>query len=118
MDSRTSPGVETLGHHDAVLGALRAAGFSVALAAHAFSLLDSYIYGFVLQELALPFDGPDEAEETAEALLEQMPADELPHLTELASAHVLQPGYDYGEEFGWGLELILDGLARAADGEG
>ena len=26
----------------------------------------------------------------------------------------MQPGYDFGLEFGYGLDLILDGLARAA----
>ena len=38
----------------------------------------------------------------------------LPHLTELAVQHVLQPGYDYGDEFQFGLDLILDGLQRTA----
>src|SRR6266571_1930157 len=50
MESRRSPGPATLGHHDAVLGCLRAAGFSVEMTAHAYSVLDSYIYGFALQE--------------------------------------------------------------------
>lgn len=52
MDSRTSPGPETLRHHDAVIGSLRAGGFSIAGTVHAFSVLDSYVYGFVLQELS------------------------------------------------------------------
>ncbi len=54
MESRTTPGPATLRHHDAVLGILRAAGFSIVLAAQASSVLDSYIYGFVLQERNLP----------------------------------------------------------------
>ena len=37
---------------------------------------------------------------------------EYPHLTEIAVEHVLQPGYDYGDEFEFGLDLILDGLER------
>ena len=41
--------------------------------------------------------------------------EEYPHLTELTVEHVLQPGYDYGGEFGFGLDLILDGLERARD---
>ena len=41
--------------------------------------------------------------------------DEYPHLTELTLEHVLQPGYDYGNEFEFGLDLILDGLERARD---
>jgi AcrR family transcriptional regulator len=113
MESRSSPGPATLRHHDAVIGALRAGGFSVALAAHAFSLLDSYTYGFALQESSLPFDTGEETADLAEAILAQMPADQYPHLTELTVEHVLQPGYDYGDEFAFGLDLILDGLERA-----
>jgi AcrR family transcriptional regulator len=113
MDSRTSPGPATLRHHDAVLGSLRGVGFSVAMAAHAFSALDSYTYGFVLQETSLPIDSPEQTEEVASAMLARFPADEYPHLAELTLEHVLQPGYDYGEEFTFGLDLILDGLERA-----
>ncbi|MFG1782064.1 TetR/AcrR family transcriptional regulator C-terminal domain-containing protein [Rhodococcus oryzae] len=114
LDSRSSPGPATLRHHDAVLGSLRAGGFSVPMAAHAFAVLDSYIYGFALQEAALPFEGPQETEDLAQAILEGMPADEFPHLTELAVEHVLQPGYEFGNEFEFGLDLILDGLERAS----
>jgi AcrR family transcriptional regulator len=113
MESRTSPGPATLRHHDAVLGSLRGAGFSVEMAAHAYSVLDSYIYGFALQEASLPFDTAEETAEVAQMILEQMPPEAYPHLTELAVEHVLQPGYDYGNEFDFGLDLILDGLERA-----
>jgi AcrR family transcriptional regulator len=112
MESRTSPGPATLRHHDAVIGCLREAGFSVELAAHAFSALDSYIYGFALQERSLPFHTPEETSELAKAILEQFPADEYPHLAELTIDHVLQPGYDYGNEYEFGLDLILDGLEK------
>src|SRR3954469_6942011 len=40
MESRRSPGPATLRHHDAVLGVLRAGGLPVALAGHAFAVLD------------------------------------------------------------------------------
>jgi AcrR family transcriptional regulator len=113
MESRSTPGPATLRHHDAVLGILRTAGFSVELAAYAFSLLDSYIYGFALQEANLPFDTPEETAEVAQAIMADFPADEYPHLTEMTIEHVLQPGYDYGNEFLFGLDLILDGLDRA-----
>src|SRR6202022_4533451 len=46
MESRATPGPATLRHHDAVLGSLRTAGFSADLGAHAYSILDGYIYGF------------------------------------------------------------------------
>ena len=112
-ESRSSPGPATLRHHDAVIGCLREAGFSVELTAHAFSALDSYIYGFALQERSLPFDTPEETRELAQAILAQFPVDEYPHLAELTFEHVLRPGYDYGNEFEFGLDLILDGLERA-----
>ncbi|SFL59920.1 TetR/AcrR family transcriptional regulator [Streptomyces pini] len=110
MDSRSRPGPATLRHHDAVIGALRAGGFSVRMAAHAVSLIDSYLYGFVLQELSLPFTGTAEQDEVTGAILREMPADAYPHLAELAAEHVLKPGYDYAGEFDFGLALILDGL--------
>jgi AcrR family transcriptional regulator len=113
MESRTSPGPATLRHHDAVLGILRGAGFSIELAAHAFSALDSYIYGFAVQEASLPFDTAEETAEVAQAILRQLPADQYPHLAELTVEHVLQPGYDYANEFEFGLDLVLDGLERA-----
>jgi AcrR family transcriptional regulator len=113
MESRTSPGPATLRHHDAVIGCLREAGFSVELAAHAFSVLDSYIYGFALQERSLPFRTPEETSALAQAILARFPVDEYPHLAELTVQHVLQPGYDYGNEYEFGLDLILDGLDRS-----
>jgi Tetracyclin repressor-like, C-terminal domain len=113
MESRATPGPANLRHHDAVLGILRNAGFSVELAAHAYSPLDAYIYGFALQETSLPFSAPEETAEVAEAIMAEFPADQYPHLTEIATDHVLQPGYDYGNEYRFGLELILDGLHRA-----
>ena len=113
MESRRTPGPANIRHHDAVLGVLRNAGFPVELAAHAYSLLDSYIYGFALQEASLPFHTPEETAEVAKEIMSVFPADDYPHLAEIATEHVLQPGYDYGDEFLYGLDLILDGLARA-----
>jgi AcrR family transcriptional regulator len=113
MESRSTPGPANLRHHDAVLGILRNAGFSVELAAHAYSLLDAYVYGFALQETSLPFSTPEETAEVAQTIVDGFPTDAYPHLTELAVEHVLQPGYDYGDEHRFGLDLILDGLDRA-----
>ncbi len=119
VESRSAPGPATLAHHNAVLGCLRASGFSVAAAAHAYSFLDSYLYGFVLQELSLPFATAEEAASVAEGLLAQMPIGQYPYLTEMALEHVLKPGYNYAEEFGIGLGLVLDALGRLrAGGEG
>jgi AcrR family transcriptional regulator len=118
MESRTTPGPATLRHHDAVIGCLRGAGFAIDLVAHAFSVLDSYIYGFALQERSLPFHTPEESSRLAQAMLAQFPTDEYPHLTELTIQHVLQPGYAYADEYEYGLDLILDGLERAFEGSG
>ena len=115
MSSRTSPGPATLRHHDAVIGSLREGGFSVEIAAHAFSVLDSYIYGFALQEATLPFDTEEETAEVAKMIFDQLVPVEYPYLTELTVEHVLKPGYDYGDEFEFGLKLILEGLERAGD---
>ena len=118
MESRTSPGPATLRHHDAVLGCLRRGGFSLELTAHAYSLLDSYIYGFALQEAGLPFGTGEEAARVAEEISAQFASGEYPYLTEIAMAHVVQPGYDYADEFETGLELILDSLQAASQREG
>jgi AcrR family transcriptional regulator len=112
MESRRTPGPATLGHHDAVIGCLREAGFSIAMAAHAYSLLDSYIYGFALEQASLPFKTVEETVEVAESIFQQFPADAYPHLAELTIQHVLRPGYNHADEFEFGLDLILDGLER------
>jgi hypothetical protein len=52
----------------------------------------------------------------ADTILGQLPADELPYFTEIAVEHALKPGYDFGNEFEFGLDLILDGLDRALAG--
>ena len=112
MESRRTPGPANLRHHDAVIGRLRAAGFDVEMAAHAYSLLDSYIYGFALTKINLPFETAEDVGEVAQTMLEPFPANEYPNLLEFLNEHVLRPGYDYGDEFDYGLELILDGLER------
>ena len=118
MESRKNPGPATLRHHDAVLGALRGAGFSVAMTAHAYALLDSFIYGFALQEASLPFDGPESAADVADPMMRQFPAGAYPHLVEMATEYILQPGYDFADEFEYGLNVILDALTRSIPEEG
>lgn len=112
LESRTTPGPATLRHHNAVLGILRGAGFSVPMAAHAYALLDSYVYGFALQETTLPFDGPQSVTDVVEPMTQQDFADAYPHLVEMATEHILKPGYDFGDEFDFGLDVILDALTQ------
>jgi len=114
MESRTRPGPATLQHHNAVIATLRTAGFSQELTAHAYALLDSYTYGFALQEATLPFEGADTVADVAEPIIERMITDEYPDLVEMATEYYLQPGYDFGNEFEWGLDLILDALSGRA----
>jgi AcrR family transcriptional regulator len=110
MESRPRPGPANLRHHDAVIGSLRAGGFDIAMAAHAYSLLDSYIYGFALTKMNLPFETPEDVADVARSMLEPYPPDEYPHMIEILTDHVMKPGYDYGDEFEYGLDLIINGL--------
>jgi AcrR family transcriptional regulator len=115
IESRRSPGPATLGQHDAVIGCLRAAGFSVAQAAHAFSVLDAYTYGFVLTEVNLPFEPGESTEDFVDALGGVL--DAYPHLAEMVAEQVSGRDYAYADEFDYGLSLVLDGLEqRGADG--
>src|SRR5688500_6032278 len=102
VETRSSPGPASLRRHDAVIGNLRRRGFSIVLVAHAYFLLVSVIYVFALQEISLPVNTDERIRATAEATLERM-ADQYPHLTELTREHVLQPGYDFGKHFEFGL---------------
>ena len=114
MDTRRG-GTAKLDHHDAVLGCLRGAAFSLELTAHAYAVLDAYIYGFVLTEINLPFQTTEETHEVAKEMFEQLPPGSYPHLIELATQHVMKPGYAFADEFAFGLELILDGLEQRRD---
>ena len=110
MESRTSPGPANLRHHEAVTACLRKAGFPVLMATHANWLLDSYVYGFALQEASLPFDTVEQfADMTKDVYLPQLPPDEFPYLNESAAA-LAADGYDPADEFTFGLDLIIKAL--------
>ncbi len=111
MHSRTRAGPATLRHHDSVLGGFRKAGFSLVMAAHAVSVVDGYVYGFALQQINLPLRTPDQVAEVGEGILRQLGGD-YPYLAEVITEHALQPGYDYSDEFEFGLDLVLDGVER------
>jgi AcrR family transcriptional regulator len=112
MESRRNGGPANLRHHDAVITCLRASGMDIAMTAHAYSLLDSYVYGFALTKLTLPFQTPEEVAEVAAGMRQSSDLDAYPHLVEMMG-HALQPGYDYLDEFEYGLDAILDSLERA-----
>ena len=113
MESRTNPGPANLRHHDAVIGILRASGFDMAMAAHAYSLLDAYIYGFAQTHMNLPFDSTAAIADVAQEMLAPFPLNAYPNLTAFITEHAMLPGYDFANEFEYGLDLILDGLERA-----
>jgi AcrR family transcriptional regulator len=118
MEGRTTHGPANLRLHDAVLGCLRAAGFSIAMTVHAYSVQDAYIYGFALQETDMspetPGDFAAEAQRQMDAYADVLA--DYPHLVEVVGGHVAEAGYDYEAEFLFGLDLILDGLDRLRQG--
>jgi AcrR family transcriptional regulator len=112
MESRQNPGPANLRHHDAVIGNLRAAGFDMAMVAHAYSLVDAYVYGFALTKMNLPFEGGAEVAAVATTMLAPFAADEYPNLVAFITEHALLPGYDFAAEFEYGLDVLLDGIER------
>jgi AcrR family transcriptional regulator len=112
MEGRTNHGPANLGLHNAVLGCLRAAGFSIEMTVHAYSVQDAYIYGFALQERDMSPESADDFAAEAQRQMREYQAvlAEYPHLVEVVGGHVAKSGYDYAAEFLFGLDLILDGL--------
>jgi AcrR family transcriptional regulator len=117
LETRANPGAATLRYYDAVIGSLRGGGFSLVLAAHAFSVLDSYLRGFAAQEQSLPFQTSAELTEVTEDILEQFTAADYPHLAEMGVELMTRADYAHADEFEFGLDLILDGLERALERE-
>jgi AcrR family transcriptional regulator len=121
VESRLSPGPNRLRHHDAVIGLLRGAGFSMELAYGAFLVIDSYIYGFVLQEVAVPFE-PEERPGVVESLRPAIPAEAYPNIAAMMQ-FLIERGASqdrrgsstaagYSADFELGLDLLFESLAR------
>ena len=108
MESRSQPGPATLGHHDAMVAILLRAGFDGRGATRVYNLLDSYIYGFALQEATLPFSSPEEMASMSEQMLVAV-ADAYPHLATV-QRELVGSGFDYADEFEAGLDIILGAL--------
>src|SRR3954466_13413975 len=105
MEGRTDHGRANMRLHDAVLGCLRAAGFSLEMTVHAYSVQDAYIYGFALQQTDMSSETPEDFAEVAQQQMvdyEAVLAD-YPHLVEVVGGHVAKAGYDYDAEFLFGL---------------
>lgn len=110
VESRRNPGPATLHHHEAVLSCLRRAGFSVLEAGVAFAALDSYVYGYTLQDSNLPVSTRQELDLIA-GELDAEPETPYPHLTEMLLAYARQPTAS-PDAFEVGLDLLIDGLER------
>ena len=117
MEGRAKVGPNSIQLREAILGCLRQAGFSVAMTVQAYSVQDAYIYGFALQEKGLPFESAEESTEVAEATTQQVAelAENFPYLAEVVAGHVATVGYDFGQSFEFGLDLILDALDEQRD---
>jgi AcrR family transcriptional regulator len=114
MEGRTNHGPNNLRLHDAVLGCLRAAGFSVEMTVHAYSVQDAYIYGFVLQQSDMSAETPEDFVAEAQRQMRDYAAAlaDYPHLVEVVGGHVAESGYDYEAEFLFGLDVVLDRLEQ------
>ena len=112
IESRRTPGPLLLRHHEAVLACLRGNDFSIVLASHAFSAIDAYVYGFVLTELKLPMAADETIEDFVDEIRGMLLPETYPHLVTMITEQVVGRDYAYGDEFGFGLDLILDGLER------
>jgi AcrR family transcriptional regulator len=114
MEGRTNHGASSIHVHNAVLGCLRTAGFSLEMTVHAYSLLDAYIYGFALQQTDMSSETPEDFAAEAQRQMveyESVLAD-YPYLVEVVGGYVAKAGYDYDAEFLFGLNVILDALER------
>lgn len=114
LESRRSPGPETLRHHNAMLECLIEGGLSIPLTAHAYAVLDSYVYGFAIQEANLPVQGGEESAEIAAEIAASFTPETYPYLVRFTVEHAMKPDFRFGDSFGFGLDLLLDGLERAA----
>jgi len=95
---------------DATLGCLITQGFSYAEADWARNAIDSYVYGYTMQELNYPVD-PDEYQKAAAQYLPMIPKAEYPFMHGAAAA-IVNGSYDGMTDFNFGLLLIFDGLKR------
>lgn len=113
LESRRTPGPETLAHHEAMLACFFGGGLSTQLTAHAYAVLDAYVYGFSIQEASLPVQGGEGSAELAAEISAAFAPDQYPSLVRFTVEHAMQPGYDFGISFEYGLDLLLDGLEAA-----
>lgn len=113
LESRGATGPASMRYVDSILGCLRAAGFTLQDSAHAFWILDSFVYGHVLQETRMSVSQHEESPGGARLPAERAGFTDYPHLAALA-APAISAQFSFDQEFDIGLDLIIHGLERIA----
>lgn len=115
IESRMAPGEARLRYADTVLSILNNAGFSPDVQYRAFQMLDSYVYGYVLQEVNWPTK-ESERKMVVAGLKEFLKDGRFPNLLTVVQQatwlNVAPGAKPYDADFEFGLELILDGIER------
>jgi AcrR family transcriptional regulator len=93
-----------------LLGRLHDAGFDAETTYHVYHLLDGYIFGFSLWEIAYTTIAVDSA--AASKLMQTIPWDDYPQLTEHRDQHLNDGLHREASAFDVGLDLILAGLQK------
>ena len=108
---RVMIGPARMRYMDAALGTYRRAGLSPAETELAFHTVENHIVGYTLQESNFPLEADDLAS-AAREFLEQLPADEFPHLAEHVEQHLTHEAVIESGSFEFGLTQLLDGIER------
>ena len=108
MMSPARIGPARLRYMESLLGRLREAGFSANMTHHAYHALDSHILGFTMWEVGYSA-GARALPDLGAAFRRQFPVDRYPYIAEHMGEHSKKSSRADGE-FGFGLDLILDGL--------
>jgi AcrR family transcriptional regulator len=99
-----------LAYGEFLLGRLRDAGLDADRRYHVYHLLDGFIFGFSLWEIAYTNTGdPDFAERVAD-FMQKIPWDDYPNFTEHRDQHMTDGAHLEASAFDVGLDLILAGL--------
>ena len=99
-----------LRYMDGLLSRLHDAGFDAATTYSVYHLLDGFIFGFSLWEIAytsIPMD-----DESVSRLMATIPWDDYPRLAEHRDQHMNEGPHREASAFQIGLDLILDGLQQ------
>ena len=99
-----------LQYMDSLLASLREAGFDADTTYHVYHLLDGYIFGFTLWEIAyttIPLD-----DEAVTRLLQSILWDRYPDLSGHKDQHMVEGPHREANAFEVGLDLILEGLEK------